>query len=352
MPAHHWWSWGLGLPVSIYVNSRWAPSSTSSIATDNQTNLNSPDPSTNAPGETHNLGIVSVNYIDTPAFENGSMNTGWFISRFNANSRGLNASSSTRIVEFLNGVTVVVRLIASSNGVTSTLNLYVNGTLVGTSTGAYGDSDNVIAIDFDLTQTPPEAGLVVDGTREIALGGGGGSPTTIDRIRFGSGQFGGSFYSFWGDWVMFDDIADLSDSETQNVWLTTIRVDGVTDSDASWTASSVSKTADVSDGDADTYVSTTSDPDTIEYTFDDPDTHVANWAPQIIYGVAAVAYGKADVLTDTTITLTDSGGTAASTNDTLNSVGRFVGAWAPDTSGAAAWDFFELGQAGVTYVIT
>lgn len=353
MAAHWWWTWSVGLPVDIYAKSLWGPSSQDPalVSTNNATNLNSPNPGSGAPGEEYNLKVFGQSFILTPPFQNGVVTKGWIIFRWNGDNHALDISSGTRIIEVMHGgVTTVIRLAAATSTTPAALNLFVNGTLVGTSGNTFGDVTEVLAIDFDLTTTPPEAGLVVSGVREIARAGGSGTPTDIDRLKIGSGQT--SNYSYLGDPIVFNDLADVSVSDTQDVWVTYLIPDLVTDGDASWTPVGGTTTSVLADRDAATYNETTTGPDNLDLTFESTSDRYATWFPVLIYGVATVAYGVADVIHNTTIEMFDDVGSVSSTNDTLNAVGRFIGTWSALNSSAAPWTLFNLNSVTATYTVS
>ncbi len=335
MAAHFWWTWSIGLPNAAYANSQWSVNSTTNVIPNNATDLNSPPPTAQAPGEEFNLEISGTASMDTPVFPAGPLTEGWFIVRWNNDNTGYNTSQS--IVVLQNGATAVVRLFGTAATVTSTLSLHVNGTLVGTTAGFYGDAVEVIAIDFDLSTTPPKAGLVISGIREINLTAGSGVPTTINRVKFSSGHGGGAAY--FGDFALFDDLNDFTDDAvTQDLWVTYLDANVVTDGDNSWTPTSGTDLSVVSDSSSSTYTQTLTDPDTLSIAFESTTDRTTGWLPTIIYGVAAVSYGSAAVITDTTLTMSDGNGVVDTSNDTLNAVGRFMNIFAPLDSTGAAWD--------------
>jgi hypothetical protein len=323
------------------------------VATDNQTNLNVPGAGANAPGESYNLRLTAADTLTTPALPGAALSEGWVHGRWNGNSQVLSNSAAVRILDVMNGTTVVVTLRSSANTSPATLSLYVNGTLVGTSSGAYGDSTVVVAVGFDLTQPPPEATLVVDGVTEVALGAGSGVPTTVDRVRLGGGGSGGASNFYWGAVSVWDALADWADLTTiQDVWATVLAPDLVTDADNSFTPSDTTDLGDISDADDATYISTSTDPDSVVVGFQSTTDKLAAWGPTVIYGMAAVAYGTADVITSTTIEISDSGGAIDSEAVTMNAVGKFAGVWVTASSLAAPLTAFDINSATATYTVT
>lgn len=352
MSAHWWWTWSIGLPTTAYAKSQWGPTSLTSVKTDNATNLNSPNPGSGAPGEEFNLRLTGTASVLSPPFDTGSVSQGWLVFRWNGNGNTLDTSVIARIVECMDGgTTTIIRLAAASSGNPATLNLFVNGTLVGTTTNTFGDAPEVVAIDFDLTQTPPQAGLVMSGVREITRAGGSGVPTTFDRIRLGSG-FTVPQFAYLGDVALFDSLTDLTASTSQDVWVTYMKPDAVTDGDNSWSPTGGTDTQVISDRNVTTYTETVTDPDSLGITFESTSDRYATWFPTLIYGVAGVAYGVADVIHTTTIELSDDAGIATSTTDTLNAVGRFIGTWSPLNSSGSAWTLFNLNSASATYAVS
>lgn len=352
MAAHWWWTWSIGLPSSAYANSQWSLSNTTSITTNNTDNLNSPPASANAPGEEFNLEIVGPVTIDTPVFPTGPLSTGWFISRWN-NAGTANFNTAIDILVLQNNATNVIRLVATTSAVTSTLSLQVNGTLVGTTTAFYGDAAEVLAIDFDLTTTPPKAGLVVSGIREINLTAGSGSPTTVNRVRFNSGHTGGGNAVYYGDFALFDDLNDFTNvAETQDVWVTYLDANEVTDADNSWTPTSGTDVSVISDSNIATYTQSLTDPDTLTIGFESTTDRQTGWTPTIIYGASVVAYASAQIITDTTLTMSDANGTIDSSNDTLNAVGRFIEVYAPLDSQNITWDVAMINSITADYDVS
>lgn len=350
MAAHWWWSWSIGLSSTAYANSSWAIRSIINTVTNSTEVLNEPDPSSNAPGEEYCLKLIDTS-INTPAFPDGSISQGWVITRWNASGTG-GFNSGVKILDLISGDTVRVQLRPGS-GTTAPLSLYVNGTLVGTTTGAYGDATAVLAIDFDLTQTPPQAGLVVNGIREIDRDSGSGSPTTIDRISMGTGKSTSSNVSYFGDFAVFNSLTDFSsDATTQDVWVTFLDPNAVTDSDNSWTPSAGTDLTDINDASISTYVQTTTDPDSLSIEFESTTDRLTGWSPTLIYGVAAITYGNAAVITSTTLTMNDSNGVVGTETTTQNAIGEFVGVWKPLDSSGNAWTAFEVNSIDIDYEVS
>ncbi len=352
MSAHWWWTWSIGLPATAYANSSWALDSTTTVITNSTDTLNSPDPSAQAPGEEFCLELQDAG-LNSPAFSNGTVSAGWFITRWNGSGSGL-FSNAVRIVELISGSTVRILLRPStSGGSTTTLSLLVNGTLIGTSSTSFGDAAAVIAIDFDLTQNPPQAGLVVNGVREISRAGGSGSPTTVDRIGLGPGKSTAGATSYFGDLAIFSALSDFSDvAVTQDVWVTFLDPDSVTDGDNSWTPSSGTDLTAINDGSTTTYTQTTTDPDSLTIGFESTTDRLSTWAPTVIYGVAAITYGTASVITSTTLTMDDANGEVESVTETLNAIGNYVGTWEPLDSTGAAWSAFAVNSITIDYEVS
>ncbi len=353
MAAHWWWTWSIGLPASAYTRSNWALSSSTTITTNGTTLLNTPPPTSNAPGEQHSLEI-GTGVIESPVFNNGTLSEGWFIVRWNGTGLGtLSNSSLQKLVELVDNSTVRITLRPTSNGATSTLSLLVNGTLIGTSSTAFGDGTAVLAIDFDLTQTPPQAGLVVNGVREITRAGGSGSPTTIDRMRLSGGKGGNNDRSYFGDVMIFDDLNDFPDiATTQDIWVTYLAPVSVNDPDNSWTPSAGSDLDVLSDESITTYTQTVADPDDIFISFQTTSDRQPGWNPTLIYGVAGIAYTSGAVITTSTLSISDSNALVGSDTETINAIGYFIGTWEPLDSQAAAWTAFEVNSIEMEYQVS
>jgi hypothetical protein len=255
----------------------------------------------------------------------------------------------------MNGAaTAVVTVRSAAAGVGVPMALYVNGTLVGTTTNFYGNGTEKYGVDFDLTTTPPQAGLVVNGVREVPRAAGSGVPTTIDRIRWGSGASGGSNYTYHGSLVVFDSLSDLTDLETQDLRCSFLTADAVTDGDASWTPTTTTDLGDVTDHSSATGTVSVSDPDTLGVAFQSFNDRFSGWAPTVIYGVAAISYniGDATVNQHTVELLDDGGSVKTSAAATIATTGGFVGVWSPLNSSAAAWTPTNVDAATASYTVT
>ena len=342
--AMHWcWTFSIGMPTTWYANSTWGVSS-ASLNTASVTNLSSPV-TPGIPGDQYNYNNVNGGFfLTTPAFPAGSLAAGWALFRWNANGNTLSSSAGRPIVQLRDGGTTRVEVRSAANAATAQLNLYVNGSLVGTTVAAYGGAEDYLAIDFDLAV--PEAGLVVNGTREI-MRASSGAAGTIDRIHLG-----GSSNCWWGDMIVFNSIADLTDAETQDVWVAYLAPDSATELVGTWTPSTTTLVGDVSDHTGATYDQTVSDPATISFGFESTTDREPGWNPATVYGVAVVSYGTADVLTATTLILQDAGGNVTTRNVTLNTTGDYVWAGSALASGAVAWTAAAVNTVTAEYTVT
>lgn len=350
MSAHWWWSWGIGLPSTSYSTTQWAVSSTSAVFTSNTTNLNSPTGST-TPAETKNLRVDGFATLTTPVFPGGSINTGWVVLRWNPNLGGLaTIGFLVFVLKIRTNSTDTVVIKSTATATLAPLGVYVNGTLVGTSTDVFGQGSEVLAVDFDLTQTPPQAGLVVSGRRQVPRAGGSGVPVVVNNLQLSSGESSGTAYL--GDVVVFESLSDLTDATSQNVWVACMHPDGSTDADNSWTPTSGTDASVTSDGNPATYTESIDRPDTIDFSFQNRADVVAGWAPSTVRGVATVTYSSTTWSPTTSLTLLDNGvSVGAAGTGTVNSDGTFLGKWAALDSTSSPWTGPKIDTLGATFTV-
>lgn len=350
MSAHWWWSWGIGLPTASYNTSQWTLVSSSDITTNNTTFLNSPVGAL-TPGETKNLKILGPATIATPNFQNGAVSKGWVVFRWNPNSGGLGRIGFLYVVcHVRNGSSNVITLLPSQTGAVSALSLYVNGTLVGTSVDTFGQCSSLLAIDFDLTTTPPEAGLVAGGLRQIARAAGSSIPTTINNVLFSSGENVGAAYI--GDIMVFNDLADFTDSTTQNVWVACLHPDTATDSDNSWTPNAGTDVTAASDGNPATWTESIDRPDTISYTFQNRADVLVGWAPVTVWGCSVVVYATTEWSPNVSLVLDDNAvAVGAPTVTTVDADGSFSGRWSAVNAAGTSWTGAQIDTLSADYTV-
>lgn len=350
MAAHWWWTWSIGLPATDYSTAGFTVSSTSNIITNNTTSLFTPVLGSISPSEEFHMRAQGTATIVTPVFS--TVDQGWLIFRW-ANLTNSNLSPSGRIIEIMNSsVNVVFDLRVDSNSHTPFIQLYVDNSLVGTSIRAcHPGRYYVFALDFDFTQTPPQIGLTINGIREISMGGFG-SQTFFDRIRFSSGGTGGTQTTF-GDFIVFNSLADLNEKSSQDVWITFLDPDSATDGDNSWTPSAGTDLTAVNDADSTTYTETSTSPDSITYGFESCNTRQSGWNPSVVYGLATIALASANTSqTNTTIDLIDAvPASAGSLNLTLTSTAIFLGVWTADDSANNPWTQSSIDNSTIIYSV-
>ena len=139
---------------------------------------------------------------------------GWFVFRWR---HGSATTTGYYLGALTDGPLATVRIgvrASTSNLANSTLNLYVNGTLVGTSTTAVGSSESLIAVKYDLSIATAAAGLWINGVQEVGVGGalvaGSGGTQTIDGLYF-AGGYSYPYYNYVGDIIMYDSLADAGE---------------------------------------------------------------------------------------------------------------------------------------------
>ncbi len=351
------WDWGLGLSRDFYANSaQWGITGTTTVETDSTTRLVSPaGPGT--PGEQNNCRIASLSsggQVFTPLFPGAAITEGWFVDRWRFTiGSGLSNSSLANIINLRESAVIRVHLRASISGNPVPLALFVNGTVVGTTTRLIGDADAyVFGIDFDMAAVPPEAGLVIDGVREIVLTAGSGTATAITDASLGSGSASGSVSGYHGMLLLFDALADTR-GENPNYWGTGLNANAVS-GDAGWSifGGAGSKVIAISDRVDTTGVETTTDPDSITVDFEATTDILAAWLPSTILMVVGVAVGSADVMNLSTVTLSDGVGTAGADTETLTSTQSMVLVYAELNSVAGAWTAGEVNAADYLYSVT
>lgn len=344
------WDWGLGLSYEFYNDStEWGITGGGvDVFTDNITNLAAPSgPGT--PGEQYNCRIKNYSpsgQVFTPVFPGASVTQGWFVGRYRIVGQLSNSSQSNVIQLREADSTVRVHLRGSLAGTPVPLELFVNGTSVGTSVRLVGDASSyVLAVDFDMAAVPPEGGLVIDGVREIALSPGSGTATAIARASLGSGGFGTSVSGYWGLLLLFDSLADTR-GMNPNYWGTGLNANAVSN-DANWSifGGAASKVAAISDRNSATGLETTTDPDSITVGFELTTDILAGWLPSTILMVVGVGIGTADVLNNTTLDLSDGTGTAGTGTDLLTATQNMVMAYAELNSVATAWTAGQVNAA-------
>lgn len=354
MAAHWWWSWSIGLPSTAYNGAGFTVSSTANLSTNDVANLFSPTPGVAAPSEETHVRHAAGATMLCPPFPS-PISAGWAVWRWRPNGNALTGGTA-RVLELMSGAaTTRVDVRSRATGaptLNNPLEVRVNGTLVGTSESLmYLASYYVIAVDFDLTTTPPQAGLVINGRREVARAGGSGVPTTIDRVRTGPGTTSGTTYL--GDVCVFSALADLTDRRSQDVWVTFLDPSLATDAGAAWTPVGGSDLSAVADADTTSYTESSTSPSSILFGFEDTTTRTASWTPTLIYGLAVVGYGTASATqTNTTLDVRDALNVSAGTvNVTLTATAAFFGVWCPDDGAALAWSATTLNAATAIYSV-
>lgn len=349
------WDFGLGLPTIFYENSSdWGVDGPANVNTANTTFLVSPSGG-GTPGEQFNCSVASTTssgQLFTPQFPGAAVTEGWFVSRWRIDG-AISASSLSNIIDLWEGGTKRVNLRGDLTGNPVPLELFVNGTSVGTTTSLIGDADSyVLAIDFNMGVTPPEAGLVVDGVREIPLGPGSGTATQITHAGLGSGAASGAVDGYHGCLLLFDALADTR-GQSPNYWGTGLNANAVSN-DASWSifGGAGSKVIAISDRDETTGVETTTDPDSITVGFQDTTDILAGWLPSTILMVVGVAVGSADVINNATVDLSDGTGSAGTDTEVLSATPSTVIVYAELNSVAGAWTPGEVNAATYDYDVT
>ncbi len=354
MAAHFWWSWSVGLPSTAYNNSGFVLSSTGNISTNNTTTLFVPSPGSLSPSEEFHLTITANQTLKTPLFQNGAVTAGWLVFRFKP---GTFSGTAMPIVKIQSGSSSIVELRHLTADLATqyfTPSIHVNGALVGTAeTFPSENALYVMAIDFDLGAAQPEAGLVINGKRQVVRdNSGAGSATTMNNVEFNSGATTG-VTSIFGDIAVFNALADLTDRSSQDVWVTFLDPDAATDGDNSWTPSSGTDLTAVNDASATTFTQTVTSPDTITYGFESCNTRSSGWSPTKVYGLATFAYASASATqTNTTLALVDNvPATVSSTNVTLTTTNTFMGVWTAVDSAAAAWTPTSINASTAIYSV-
>lgn len=351
MSAHWWWSWSIGLPSTAYNNAGFVLTSTANISTNNTTTLFTPAPGSLSPSEEFHLRTLASNEIRTPIFS--SITEGWLIFRYRPEEYSGTVEPILKIQNTGISVIEIGHSSADLNTHFVSFILSVNGSLIGTSQRLPNrNAVYVMAIDFDVGASTPEAGLVINGIREVNRGSGSGSATTINNIQLGTGCTG-TEDGFFGDIAIFNDLSNLTDRSSQDVWVTFLDPDTSTDGDNSWTPSAGSDLTAVNDASATTFTQTTTSPDSITYGFESCNTRQSGWSPTLVYGVAVIAYASADTTqTDTTLTLIDNvPASAGSTNVILTTTNTFLGVWTAVDSAAAAWTTTSINASTATYSV-
>lgn len=352
MAAHWWWSWSIGLNSTAYSNSGFTVSSTAFISTNNTSSLFTPAPGSISPSEEFHLRVSNNNSITTPTFQNGSVTQGWLIFRYLSEGFG---PTGTSLISLKNGATNVVELRHTELDTSLfQLSIFVNNALVGTSSVlAVLNANYIIAIDFDLVASQPEAGLVVNGKRQVVRGNSGtGSATSANNLQIFSGSTSSSA-SIYGDIAVFNSLSDLTDRSSQDVWITFLDPDQATDADNSWTPSAGTDITAVNDASATTFTETSTSPDSITYGFESCNTRRTGWSPTLVYGLATVAYASAATSqTNTTLDLQDLvPATVSSTNVTLTSTNTFLGVWTSQDSTTNPWTTAKIDGSTAIYSV-
>ncbi len=354
MAAHWWWTWSIGLNSTEYSTAGFTLSSTTNILTNNNTSLFTPVTGSPSPDEEFHLRISGTNSLITPVFTNGPISQGWIVFRY-ANLNQVILSPLARIVEFLDPISNVIfdlRFQTTGNG--SVINLYVDNSLHGSSSiSIYQGRYYVFALDFDLTQSTPQVGLVINGVRQISRSTpGSGGTDEIDKIKFSSGGLGGS--ASFGDVIVFNDLNDLTDKSSQDVWVTFLDPNFSNDPDNSWTPSAGSDLTAVNDANASTYTESATSPDSIFYQFESCNDRHPSWDPSLIYGTAFLILASANVSqTNTSLELEDAASTyVMTTNTILNSTATFFGMWLPVDGNDDPWTKTNLEGLSLEYVVS
>ena len=347
------WDFGLGLPTVFYENSSdWGVTGGSArVDTASTSSLVSPA-GAGTPGEQFNCkisGTTVAGQLFTPQFPGAAVTQGWFVDRWRIAST-ISNSAAVNIIDLWEGGSKRVTLRGDLSGNPVPLELFVNGTSVGTTTSLIGDAASyVLAIDFNMTAVPPQAGLVVDGTREIALGSGSGTATQITHASLGSGSSSNGIPGYHGCLLLFDSLADTR-GMNPNYWGTGLNADAVSN-DVSWSifGGAASKLAAISDRDETTGVETTTTPDSITVGFENTTDILAGWSPSTILMVVGVAVGSADVINTTTVDLSDGVGSAGTDTEVLTATPSTVIVYAELNSTAGAWTASEVNAATYDY---
>lgn len=360
------WDFGMTLATQFYRNSsQWGVTGNdAAIDTANTANLVSPS-GAGTPGE---QAVVRMNLTSTALFTPdvsglpsaapaGAIVAGWFSTRWRVASGAVvgtgSLESTNPIFRLREAATERIRLAADFDGNPVPLELFVNGVSVGTTARLIGDASSyVLAVDFDMA-AGPDAGLTIDGVREIALTAGGAGGAGIDNAELRSGAAQSTtVYGSHGLLLFFDSLAD--DGGNANYWGSALNADAVTDGDASWSifGGAGSKVIAVSDRLATTGIETTTDPDTVTIGFEDTTDILAGWLPTTILMVIGVAVGSADVIDQATVDLDDGAGSALAVTQTLSAVQNFVPVYSTVNSGATAWTAAQVNAATYDYDVS
>lgn len=347
------WDWGVDFPTQSYADDPlWDVSDAPRVDTQSTTGLVSPT-SPDTPGEVR---VCSLNdsaaKITTPPFPGGPYAQGWYWARWR-HTPTLALRSGFPLLELFEGGAVAVEVEVVNSANPSPVNLNVNGVLVGTTAVAIGDAASyVLAIQFDFTASPPQAGLWIDGVNQVPLTAGGGGPGAIDSARLSSGTTAFSGESLWGLQLMFDDLADPGDNP--DFWAGDPNTNLVTDPDASWSivGGAPTQTAALSDKNISTGVETSTDPDTLDIAYEATTDILPTWTPTNIIHVAAAVIASGEVINNATLTLDDGVGVVGSESVLTTSVPRIISFHAPLASGGAAWDVARVDACVTTYDVT
>ena len=332
------WTWAKGYAKSVYDNDTNLWSVTAGTIDTVATVMPAPigAPSSGSPNM---LRIQDANSIQAAvdSHQIGVFN-GWFT--WNGDETGVVQT----VLALADGATIRVEVEAVTNAATSTqLKLKVGTTTVGTTALAYGATATRLAVGYDLTQTPPEACLYVNGTAVLgtlsSMLGGAGGPTSINNIQLHSGaRTSGTHYGYWGDIVLFSDLAVENVGE---IWVSYFEpnADSV---DGSYSPSTgTDHYAVLDDASVATYVESSTDPDSFRVGMEeraDRDAGLTLGAGVYAYCIAALASG------DGALATVDFGLRSGSTDDTTDNQAAptanpaflyHVSAVDPDT--AAAW---------------
>ena len=169
--------------------------------------------------------------------------------------------SSYVLAGMYDGATVRVYITTSAASVAAaTLRLYVNGTLVGTTTTQVSDTERCIGIKFDVSIATAAAAIWVDGTQEVGTGGnlvaGSGGTQTVDTVRLGGGIIGGHT-CYFSDFIVFDALADPGDKTSLYCPVFRPTDDVLT---TGWTSTGANFFGELDDEAAATYAQSTTDP--------------------------------------------------------------------------------------------
>jgi hypothetical protein len=348
------WDWGVNFPTQSYSDDAlWGVTVPTGVVTNSVVNLVSPV-SPDTPGEAAVCLIQRFDSaITTPPFPGSPHDQGWYWMRWRLL---LPMVTTIDIMALRSGVsTDIVRLRPGAAGNPVTMQVLVNGTLVGTSLVAIGDAASyVIAIPIDLTLTPPQAGLYIDGIEQFPLTAGSGTPKTIDRAILKNPCFTSNTTSStsWGLQLFFDALADPGDNA--DWWAGDPNTVSVLDPDNSWVifGGAATKTDAVSDKNLTTGIETSTDPDTVTFSYQATTAVLATWAPTNIIHVAAVVIGSGEVINVAALTLDDGTGVVGTETRGVTATAQLITYHAPLASGGVPWTTALVDAASGVYDVS